>query len=197
MTGQHIASHFKMICSEYGWPDTLVSDNGPCYVSEVFTNLMTQYNVNHITSSPHYPQSNGLAEKYVQIVKNLFHKAKEEGKDLYQSLMVYCNTPLSSTLQSPMQILTGRAARSSLPMSNVARRQKGLGCEELRTHGKNEHLPTHDFHRGQSVMNLNPMNKRWYPATITSLCKEPQSYNIKAEDGTIYRKTQNHLKLYQ
>ena len=40
MTGQQIASHFKFICSEYGWPETLVSDNGPCYTSEVFTNLM-------------------------------------------------------------------------------------------------------------------------------------------------------------
>ena len=82
MTGQHIASQFKLICSEYGWPDTIVSDNGPCYTSEVFTNLMSEYNINHITSSPHYPQSNGLVEKYVQIVKNLFYKAKEEGKDL-------------------------------------------------------------------------------------------------------------------
>ena len=197
MTGQHITSHFKAICSEYGWPDTLVSDNGLCYVSEVFTNLMMQYNVNHITSSSHYPQSNGLAKKYMQVVKNLFHKAKEEGKDLYQSLMVYHTTPLSSTLQSPMQILTGRSARSSLPMSNAARRQKGLGCEELRIQGKNKHLPTHDYHRGQSVMYLNPTDKRWYPATITSLCKEPQSYNIETEDGTIYRKTQSHQKMYQ
>ena len=98
MTGQHIANNFKLICSEYRWPETLVSDNGPCYTSEIFTNLMVEYNVNHITSSPHYPQSNGLAKKYVQIVKNLFHKAKEEGKDLYQCLMIYCNTPLSSTL---------------------------------------------------------------------------------------------------
>ena len=82
MTGQHIASQFKLICSEYGWPDTIVSDNGPCYISDVFTNLMSEYNINHITSSPHYPQSNGLAEKYMQIVKNLFYKAKEEGKDI-------------------------------------------------------------------------------------------------------------------
>ena len=29
MTAQHVASHFKLIISEYGWPDTLASDNGP------------------------------------------------------------------------------------------------------------------------------------------------------------------------
>ena len=91
MTGQHIANHFKFICSEYGWPEALVSDNGPCYTSEVFTNLMKEYNVNHITSSPHYLQFNGLAEKYVQLVKNLFYKAKEERKDLFKCLLVYCN----------------------------------------------------------------------------------------------------------
>ena len=117
MKGQHVANHFKLICSEYRWPETLVSDNGPCYTSEIFTNLMVDYNVTYITSSPHYLQSNRLAVKYVQIVKNLFHKAKEEGKHLYQCLTIYHNTPLSSTFQSPMQILTNRAARSSLPMS--------------------------------------------------------------------------------
>ena len=98
MTAQHVASHFKLIFSEYGWPNTLISDNGPCYSAEVFTNLMQEYSINHITSSLHYPQSNSLAEKFVQIIKNLFHKAKEEGTDLFKSLMIYCNTPLSSTM---------------------------------------------------------------------------------------------------
>ena len=133
MTGQHVASHFKLICSEYGWPETLVSDNGPCYTSESFTTLIKEYDVNCITSSHHYPQSNGLAEKYMQIVKNLFYKAKEEHKDLYKPLMVYCNTPLSNSLSSPMQILTSRSARSSLPMSHAAGKQKHLDCEDLRT----------------------------------------------------------------
>ena len=86
--------------------ETLVSDNGPCYTSENFTTLMKDYIVNHITISPYYPQSNRLAEKYMQIVKNLFYKAKEEGKDLFKCLMVYHNTPLSNSLSSPMQILT-------------------------------------------------------------------------------------------
>ena len=196
MTGQHVASHFKLICSEYGWPDTHVSDNGPCYTSEVFTNLMREYNINHITSSPHYLQSNGLAEKYVQIVKNLFYKAQEEGKDLYHSLMVYRNTPLSSNLQSPMQILASRSARSDLPMSNVARKQKGLDCEQLRAQYKNEQLPSHDLYLDQAVMYQDPNDKRWYPATITRLCQEPQSYIITTKEGVQYRKTQAHLKLY-
>ena len=40
MSAQHIAEHFRFIFSEYGWPDTLVSDNGPCYVTKTFTSLM-------------------------------------------------------------------------------------------------------------------------------------------------------------
>ena len=65
MTGQHVATQCKLIFSEYGWLETLISDNGQCYTVEVFTSVMNAYHVNHITSSPHYPQSNGLAEKYV------------------------------------------------------------------------------------------------------------------------------------
>ena len=121
MTAHHVAIHIKQIFAEYGWPDVLVSDNGPCYASEIFKRLNEEDQVNHITILPHYPQSNGLAEKYIQIVKNLFHKAKEEGQDLHKCLMAYRNTPLSSHLQSPMQILSNRATRSTLPLSNAAK----------------------------------------------------------------------------
>ena len=107
MTGLHVAKQCKLIFSEYGWPDTLISDNGPCYTTQAFTSVMKYYNVKHITSSSHYLQSNGLAEKYVQIVKSLFYKAKEEDKDFYKCLMIYCNTPITGSLQSPMQILRG------------------------------------------------------------------------------------------
>ena len=58
----HVVSHIKQIFAEYGWPDTLISDNRPCYASQAFKELMAEYHVNHIVSSPHYPQSNGLAK---------------------------------------------------------------------------------------------------------------------------------------
>ena len=94
MTGIHVANQCKLLFSEYGWPDTLISDNSPCYTLQAFTGVMQAFSVKHITSSPHYPQSNRLPEKYVQIVQCLFNKAKEEGKDFYKCLMIYLNTPL-------------------------------------------------------------------------------------------------------
>ena len=94
MTGIHAANQCKSVFSEYGWPDTIISDNGPCYILQAFISVMQAFSVNHITSSLHYPQSNGLAEKCVQIVKCLFNKTKGEGKDFYKCLMIYHNTPL-------------------------------------------------------------------------------------------------------
>ena len=151
-TAQHIADNIKQIFAEYGWPITIVSDNGPCYASETFKELMKEYQVNHITSSSHYPQSNGLAEKYVQIIKNWFHKVKEEGQDLHKCLMIYRNTPQSSHLQTPMQILSSRSTRFTLPLSNVAKREMGIQSEELRSKQKNQHLSTHDLSLHQTVI---------------------------------------------
>ena len=142
----HVANQCKSVFSGYGWPNTLISDNGPCYISQAFTSVMQAFSINHITSSPHYPQSNGLAKKYVQIVKCLFSKAKEEGKDFQKCLMIYCNTPLTGSLQLPIQILQGRSARSGLPMSNAARNKLGIQPEVLRNNDKHDRLPMHDLH---------------------------------------------------
>ena len=131
MIAQHVIGCLKVIFSEYGWPDTIVSDNGPCYMAEAFIKTMQEYRVNHINSSPHYPQSNGFAEKFEQTEKSLFYKAREEGPHLYKALIIYHNMPLTSNLQSPIQILQNRTARSQLPMSNSARRQLGLEAEKL------------------------------------------------------------------
>ena len=81
-------------------------------------------------------------------------------------------------------------------MSNAARRQKGLDCKHLRTQCKNEQAPLHDLHADQVVMYQDPIDKRWYPATITRLYQEPRIYLITTKQGVQYRKTQAHTKPY-
>ena len=90
MTGQHVANQCKLIFSEYGWPETLISHNGPCYTAKAFTSVINAYHANHITNSIHYPQSNGLAEKYVQIVKRFILQGKRTGK---RSIQMFDNQP--------------------------------------------------------------------------------------------------------
>ena len=61
MTGVHFTNQCNLVCSlNMDCPDTLISDNAPCYTSQAFTSVMQAFSVNHITSSLHYPQSNGL-----------------------------------------------------------------------------------------------------------------------------------------
>ena len=184
MSAQHITEHFRLIFSEYGWPDTLVSDNGPGYVAKLFTSLMKEYAVNHITSSPHYPQSNGLAEKFITNSKEPFLQSKDAGTDSYKCLMIYHNAPLESTSKSPMQMLQQRSVRSQLLMLNAACRQLGIAAEQT-TANKNQHLPLHNLHIGQEVMYQDSVTKRWFLATIKALCPEqrrlPDSNNQRSD----------------
>ena len=62
--------------------------------------------------SPHYPQSNGRAEKAVQTAKSLIKKAIHDGKDPHLALLEYLNTPTLDALGSPAQRLMGRRTKS-------------------------------------------------------------------------------------
>ena len=76
-----------------GITQKVVSDNGPQYASQDFTMFAKEYDFIHATSSPRYPQSNGLAEKTVQIAKRFLEKYRADGKDPYLALLVYRTTP--------------------------------------------------------------------------------------------------------
>ena len=70
MTAKHVTGHMQAIFLHFGWPDTLVSNNDSCYIATEFRQAMEDIGINHITSSPHYHKSNGLVEKYIQLVNS-------------------------------------------------------------------------------------------------------------------------------
>ena len=74
-----VIKELGLIFTELGRPFILRSDNGPCYTSREFHNFLSFYQVDHITSSPHYPQSNGFAEALVGITKKLMEKSVKDG----------------------------------------------------------------------------------------------------------------------
>ena len=85
--------HTKSIFALHGITEVVISDNGPQYKSKEYDNFAKTWGFQHKTSSPTYPQSNGLAERTVQTVKNLLKKVLSSGQDPYLSILCYRNTP--------------------------------------------------------------------------------------------------------
>ena len=72
----------------------MYSNNGPCYASDEFRKYAEENEFQHVTSSPTCAQSNGLAEKMVQTVTNMFKKCDEASQDRELRLLIYRSTPL-------------------------------------------------------------------------------------------------------
>ena len=102
------------IFSRHGIPEQFISDNGSQYHSKQFRKFMLSWGIKHITSSPRYPQSNGLAEVTVKNVKRLLKKCGHSTPDFYKGLLAIRNTPLTCG-KSPAQLLTGRTLVDELP----------------------------------------------------------------------------------
>ena len=113
-TSSAVIMKLKAAMARHGIPESIISDNGPCYSSGEFRLFAESWGFTHTTTSPHYPQSNGLAERTVQTAKSILDKAKAENKDPYLSLLEYRNTPVDN-LKSPAQLLMSRRLRSILP----------------------------------------------------------------------------------
>ena len=165
-----VIKELGMIFTELGWPFMLKSDNGPCYTSREFHDFLEFYKIHHITSSPHYLQSNGFAETLVGISKKLMEKSVKDGKPWNYGLLEYRVTPIAGNLPSPLEVLTGCRPRTSLPQitSSV----------------------------GRSVENSNHFTMELKPGQPVFMkeAKEPVSYWVKFPDNFILRRTRSMIK---
>ena len=80
-----------------------------------FKNFASDWEIEVVTSSPHYPKSNGLVERNVQTVKQLLRKADESKQDAFLALLEFRNTPISGMEDSPAELLMSRKLRTRLP----------------------------------------------------------------------------------
>ena len=84
-TSGAIVSKLKLIFSEFGIPD---SDNDRQYDSAEFRKFEAEYD--------RYPQSNGMAERYVGVVKKTLQKAYEAREDPAIALLCRRTTPIET-----------------------------------------------------------------------------------------------------
>ena len=115
-TAKAVVEVTKKLFSEQGIPQKVVSDNGPQFSFSLYTAFAKEWNFLHVTSSPHYPQSNGLVERSVQTVKYSLGKAKASRNDRNMALLCIRTTPVDSNDPSPGELLFGRKLQGNLPV---------------------------------------------------------------------------------
>jgi len=85
----------KLKChfARQGIPDIVISDNGPQFACEKFTNFANEWGFEHRPGSPEHQQTNGKAEAAVKDAKRLLRKAKEAKGDIYLAVLALRNMP--------------------------------------------------------------------------------------------------------
>lgn len=197
-----VVNLLKSIFSEHGIPERVISDNGPQYSSHIFKEFSQLWNFQHITSSPHYPQSNGFIERQVQTVKHTIKKAKQSKTDVHLAMLSLRATPIDNHLPSPGELLFNRKIRSSLPTKiHNTQPDRDKLSERLVERQSQQKINFDKGTRhlspmipGQVVRVKDPTSALWKPATISKQSTEPRSYEILTETGQTLRRNRRHLK---
>ncbi|XP_030831434.1 uncharacterized protein LOC115920236 [Strongylocentrotus purpuratus] len=195
-----VANVMSGIFSLFGPPEEIVSDNGPQFVGKHFKDMCRKWSITHTTSSPHYPRSNGLAERMVRTVKNLLKKCSQTGQDSQLAMSHLRATPVDSHMRSPAEMLFGRPIRTTLPSHNLSRESTTTDhllnrqSKMKETHDRHAGPDLPPLHVGQPVRVLHPKDHTWIPAKVSKVCDEPRSYEVSTPNGGILRRNRSHLR---
>ncbi len=105
----------KEMFARHGIPEKIIADNMP-FNSLRFRDFAREWEIEVVTSSPHYPHSNGLVERNVQTIKRLLKKSNDSKQDAFLALLEFRNSPISGMEQSPAELLMSRKLRAKLPI---------------------------------------------------------------------------------
>ena len=188
-TTEKTISILRHLFSSYGFPEEIVSDNGPQFTSDQFADFLRQNGVRHTRSAPYHPATNGAAERMVQVLKKGFKLASPLSVDhqLANLLLSYRSTPHSTTGVPPAELFLKRQLRTRLtllkPDQEAAVRRKQAqqkqqhdqNSKQMRTFRPGDHVAVLQF-RG---------SEKWVPGIVVQALG-PVAYMVNANNRIIH-----------
>ena len=172
-TAQTTITALRDIFSRHGLPEILVSDNGAQFTARDFAQFCSNNGILHRTSAAFKPSTYGQAEHVVQILKSAIKQAQLSNKDvsavIAMYLLVFRNTPHSTTGEALSLLLMGRRLRTRLDLliplveKHVARQYSSMV-----NHTAKRGL--HQFHAGDVLLARNyGRGEKWIPGVVTEV----------------------------
>ena len=192
----------KDMSARHGIPGRLIADNMP-FNSAKFQDFASKWEFEVITSSPHYPKSNGLMERNVQTVKQLLRKADESSQDAFLTLLEFRNSPISGMDELPAELLMSRKLRTRLPTSKSLLQPQPRCTSQIRHNllTRQQRLkafydrgtrPLSNLHEGELVRMKR--GRDWTSAVVVKQHQAPRSYIVATPDGMQMRRIHFHLQ---
>lgn len=197
-TARAVITATKQILGLFGVPQEIVSDNGPCFLSE-YDSFCSEWGITHTTSSPRYPRSNGFIENRVKYVKKTITKCARSGQDVQRALLNLRATPIDAVLPSPAELIFGRPVPTVLPS-----RAQGVPIQAYKdrhqqrvivqkAHADVHAKPLPPLHAGQDINVRDERTRAWHPAKV--LTKDgDREYTIATEGGSTLRRNRHQLR---
>lgn len=184
----------EKLFARYGFPRTLVSDNGTAFTSAEFQNFIKLYGIKHLTSPPFHPASNGQAERYVFTLKQGLRCLQDYPGSLQTRLNIflfaYRRAPNITTSESPAKLFLGREIRSRLDIF----RPDIVKDVQDRLRKASVLFNDRSFVEGQkvAVRNYSAPNKKWKVGRIIS--KDGDLTYTVSIDGSLWRRHANQIR---
>ena len=164
--------------------------------------------IQHITSSPTYPQSDGKIEATVKSMKKLI-QSSWTGRyldDDTQALLQYRNTPSRKDGLSPAMKLFSKPIQDTLPAhrrafseqwqrSTAEAEKRAINTEQEVEKYYNQHSHTlPDIHIGSNVAIQHKDTKRWEIYGIVTDIGPNRRYHVKTQSGQILVRNRRFLR---
>lgn len=194
-TSKAVAEKMKFYSSMFGRPEEIMTDNGPQYTGQAFQKFIQEWSICHVTSSPHYPQSNGFIERHVRTIKAIVLKCLEEGEDMHKAILNLRATPVDSTLPSPAEMMFGKPIATLLPSrtepgKDIHREQLENRCNQMTNNAKST---LKALRPGQQVRIRNPNSQLWQPGFVLK-AMDNDDYIVETWNGAMLRRTRSHIR---
>ena len=134
-TTRIIIEQLTLIFSRCGFPTSIVSDNGPQFVSTSFQKWLKVKGITHVRASPYHPQGNGVVERMHRTLKGVIARCTENKGNwamiVPMALYFVRCMPNRSTGLSPFRAKHGWEPTTPLQLLYKGWVQKDLGPVDL------------------------------------------------------------------
>ena len=196
------AMTFRKWFSTFGAPVKLKTDNGPQFTSGTFKALMDEFSIDHVTSSPYHPASNGLAESGgVKNAKRILKHHPINTAGYYTALQAVRNSEMRTRGETPAQMVMGRSLRTAdwpaevqageLPQAAERARKR---LEDDRADDKPVGEPV--FKEGDRVLlqDQGGKSKRWSERGMIVQSESDRSFLVRTDNGPERRRNERFLR---